>query len=60
MPPTAHKPVQIVFGLVCVAGGAVALITLRDMRAFRTSDVETTPAPIVAAQAQVPRAPEMN
>jgi len=32
------QPIQIVFGLTCVAGGAIALITLHELRSFRTAD----------------------
>ena len=34
------QPVQIAFGLACIAGGAGAVVMLRELRKFRTSDRE--------------------
>ncbi len=48
------QPVQIVFGATCVVGGGVALLWLRDLRMFSTSDDDKKPKFTQTARSQLP------
>jgi MFS family permease len=39
------QPIQIVFGLISVTGGTIALIALRDLRSFRAAESTKTTEP---------------